>query len=75
MGFRDDIMRVPLFGLGCAGGVSGLSTAQVIASGRPGAKVVDARAGALHPKQGSLVEQRDTLRAAGNMSAPTGCLR
>jgi alkylresorcinol/alkylpyrone synthase len=34
MGFRQDIMRVPVFGLGCAGGVSGLSTAQAIASGR-----------------------------------------
>ncbi len=40
MGFRDDIMRVPVFGLGCAGGVSGLSTAQAIAAGRPGAKVL-----------------------------------
>ena len=40
MGFRDDIMRVPVFGLGCAGGVSGLSTAEAIAAGRPGAKVL-----------------------------------
>lgn len=40
MGFRDDIMRVPLFGLGCAGGVTGLSVAQSIAAGRPGAKVL-----------------------------------
>jgi len=40
MGFRDDIMRVPVFGLGCAGGVSGLSTAQAIAAGRPGARVL-----------------------------------
>ncbi len=40
MGFRDDIMRVPVFGLGCAGGVSGLSTAQAIAAGRPGEKVL-----------------------------------
>ncbi|MHA6324393.1 type III polyketide synthase [Roseivivax sp. CAU 1753] len=40
MGFRDDIMRVPVFGLGCAGGVSGLSTAQAIATGRPGSKVL-----------------------------------
>lgn len=35
MGFRDDIMRIPVFGLACAGGVSGLSTAQAIAAGRP----------------------------------------
>lgn len=40
MAFRQDIMRVPVFGLGCAGGVSGLSTAQAIAAGRPGSKVL-----------------------------------
>ncbi len=40
MGFREDIMRVPLFGLGCAGGVSGLSVAQSIAEGKPDAKVL-----------------------------------
>lgn len=40
MGFRRDIMRVPVFGLGCAGGVSGLSTAQAIAAGKPGSKVL-----------------------------------
>jgi alkylresorcinol/alkylpyrone synthase len=40
MGFRGDIMRVPLFGLGCAGGVSGLSVAQSIAAGQPDAKVL-----------------------------------
>lgn len=40
MGFRDDIMRVPIFGLGCAGGVSGMATAQSIAAGRPEAKVL-----------------------------------
>jgi len=40
MGFRQDIMRVPVFGLGCAGGVSGLSTAQALAAGKPGSKVL-----------------------------------
>lgn len=40
MGFREDIMRVPVFGLGCAGGVSGLATAQAIAAGRPGMRVL-----------------------------------
>lgn len=40
MGFRQDIMRVPLFGLGCAGGVSGLSVAQSLAAARPGIKVL-----------------------------------
>ena len=40
MGFREDIMRVPIFGLGCAGGVSGLSVAQTIAAAKPNAKVL-----------------------------------
>lgn len=40
MGFRDDITRVPLFGLGCAGGVTGLSVAQTLARGQAGAKVL-----------------------------------
>ena len=40
MGFRDDIMRVPLFGLGCAGGVTGLSVARSLANGQQGAKVL-----------------------------------
>jgi len=38
MGFRDDIARVPLFGLGCAGGVTGLATAARLASATPGSK-------------------------------------
>ena len=33
MGFRPDIERVPVFGLGCAGGVSGLSLAARLAGG------------------------------------------
>jgi len=33
MGFRDDAQRVPIFGLGCAGGVSGLATAARLATG------------------------------------------
>ena len=40
MGFRHDVLRVPVFGLGCAGGVSGLSIAQTLAAGRPGSKVL-----------------------------------
>ena len=40
MGFRADIMRVPLFGLGCAGGVSGLSIAQALAAAKPNSKVL-----------------------------------
>jgi alkylresorcinol/alkylpyrone synthase len=36
MGFRADIERVPVFGLGCAGGVTGLSIASRLAQSRPG---------------------------------------
>jgi alkylresorcinol/alkylpyrone synthase len=40
MGFRNDVRRVPLFGLGCAGGVSGLGIAQTLASAEPGTNVL-----------------------------------
>lgn len=40
MGFRADIQRTPVFGLGCAGGVSGLSIAARLAAGRPGSTVL-----------------------------------
>src|ERR1700733_2266371 len=40
MGFRADVSRVPVFGLGCAGGVSGLSIAARLAQARPGANVL-----------------------------------
>ncbi len=40
MGFRDDVERVPVFGLGCAGGVSGLSIAARLAASRPGSVVL-----------------------------------
>jgi alkylresorcinol/alkylpyrone synthase len=40
MGFRDDIERVPVFGLGCAGGVSGFSLAARLAASRPGTIVL-----------------------------------
>lgn len=40
MGFRDDIQRVPVFGLGCAGGVSGLAIAARLAKAQPGANVL-----------------------------------
>lgn len=36
MGFRDDVRRVPVFGLGCAGGVSGLALAARLAAAEPG---------------------------------------
>ena len=40
MGFRSDIQRVPVFGLGCAGGVSGLGIAARLAKSQPGANVL-----------------------------------
>jgi alkylresorcinol/alkylpyrone synthase len=36
VGFRPDIRRVPIFGLGCAGGVNGLSVAARLAAAEPG---------------------------------------
>jgi alkylresorcinol/alkylpyrone synthase len=40
LGFRTDISRVPIFGLGCAGGVSGLSIASRLAQSRLGTNVL-----------------------------------
>jgi alkylresorcinol/alkylpyrone synthase len=40
IGFRSDVSRVPVFGLGCAGGVSGLSIASRLAQSRPGSNVL-----------------------------------
>jgi alkylresorcinol/alkylpyrone synthase len=40
MGFRSDVSRVPVFGLGCAGGVSGLGLAAKLASVGQGATVL-----------------------------------
>ena len=40
MGFRPDVERVPVFGLGCAGGVSGFSIASRLARSRPGSIVL-----------------------------------
>jgi alkylresorcinol/alkylpyrone synthase len=40
MGFRDDVQRVPIFGLGCAGGVSGLTVAADLARARPGDRIL-----------------------------------
>jgi alkylresorcinol/alkylpyrone synthase len=40
LGFRSDIERVPVFGLGCAGGVGGLSIASRLAESRPGSVVL-----------------------------------
>jgi alkylresorcinol/alkylpyrone synthase len=40
MGFREDVRRVPVFGLGCAGGTSGLGIAARLAAAEPGARVL-----------------------------------
>ncbi len=40
LGFRPDILRVPVFGLGCAGGISGLSLGVQLARASPGSVVL-----------------------------------
>ncbi|HEU4498905.1 MAG TPA: type III polyketide synthase [Sphingomicrobium sp.] len=38
IGLRPDIRRVPVFGMGCAGGVNGLATAARLAAAEPGTR-------------------------------------
>jgi alkylresorcinol/alkylpyrone synthase len=40
LGFRPDALRVPVFGLGCAGGATGLALAARLAAAEPGATVL-----------------------------------
>jgi alkylresorcinol/alkylpyrone synthase len=40
LGFRSDVQRVPVFGLGCAGGVAGLALGADLAMARPGGVVL-----------------------------------
>ena len=40
MGFRSDVLRVPVFGLGCAGGVTGFAIAARLAKAAPGSTVL-----------------------------------
>lgn len=40
VGFRPNIARVPVFGLGCAGGVTGLAIAAKLAAANPGTNVL-----------------------------------
>ena len=40
LGFRSDASRVPVFGLGCAGGVTGLALSARLAAAEPGSKVL-----------------------------------
>ncbi|RAK52025.1 type III polyketide synthase [Phenylobacterium deserti] len=40
LGFRPDAARVPVFGVGCAGGATGLAIASRLAASQPGARVL-----------------------------------
>ena len=40
LGLRADVRRLPIFGLGCAGGVIGLSHAAAMATASPGARIL-----------------------------------
>jgi alkylresorcinol/alkylpyrone synthase len=40
LGFRSDVRRTPVFGLGCAGGVSGFAHASRVAASEPGTNVL-----------------------------------
>lgn len=40
LGFRSDVERVPVFGLGCAGGVTGIGIGSRLAQSRPGSNVL-----------------------------------
>jgi alkylresorcinol/alkylpyrone synthase len=40
LGFRRDVQRLPIFGLGCAGGVMGLSRAAALAQAAPGSRIL-----------------------------------
>lgn len=59
MGFRPNILRVPVFGLGCAGGVSGLALGAQLARSNPGSVVL-----VVAVELCSLWFHRDTLTKA-----------
>lgn len=40
LGFRPDVLRVPVFGLGCAGGLSGLALGVQLARANPGGRIL-----------------------------------
>jgi alkylresorcinol/alkylpyrone synthase len=40
LGLRPDVIRLPVFGLGCAGGIAGLARAADLARTRPGANIL-----------------------------------
>ena len=63
LGFRSDVMRVPLFGLGCAGGAAGLALGAELAAASPGRIVL-----VVAVELCSLAVRRD-LATKGNMVA------
>jgi alkylresorcinol/alkylpyrone synthase len=63
LGFRSDVMRVPVFGLGCAGGAAGLALGAELASAAPGRVVL-----VVAVELCSLAVRRD-LATKGNMVA------
>jgi alkylresorcinol/alkylpyrone synthase len=63
LGFRADVMRVPVFGLGCAGGAAGLALGAELAAAAPGRVVL-----VVAVELCSLAVRRD-LATKGNMVA------
>jgi alkylresorcinol/alkylpyrone synthase len=63
LGFRSDVMRVPVFGLGCAGGAAGLALGAELAAAAPGRVVL-----VVAVELCSLAVRRD-LPTKGNMVA------
>jgi alkylresorcinol/alkylpyrone synthase len=63
LGFRSDVMRVPVFGLGCAGGAAGLALGAELAAASPGRVVL-----VVAVELCSLAVRRD-LATKGNMVA------
>jgi alkylresorcinol/alkylpyrone synthase len=63
LGFRADVIRVPVFGLGCAGGAAGLALGAELAAARPGRVVL-----VVAVELCSLAVRRD-LATKGNMVA------
>jgi alkylresorcinol/alkylpyrone synthase len=59
LGFRPDAARIPVFGLGCAGGASGVSIAARFAAATPGAVVL-----VVAVEVCTLAAQRDELTKA-----------
>jgi alkylresorcinol/alkylpyrone synthase len=63
LGFRSDVLRVPVFGMGCAGGAAGLSLGADLAAASPGRNVL-----VVVVELCSLAVRRD-LPTKGNMVA------